>query len=180
MRRITHENIVAVALLVVFGGVVWLCQDFGPRARMIPLPLAIAGIVLTLIQLLWQNLRSTDELQMNLVSLADKLPTAAPEGGAGEGAPVAAPHADRDAAWLRELRAYALVALLIGLVLVIGIMPAVFVFTGGYFVLTRHYSWLMGLVYTAIFTASVYVLFFMALQIQPYHGLLAPLVERLR
>jgi hypothetical protein len=34
------------------------------------------------------------------------------------------------------------------------------------------------LIYTTIFTAAIYLLFVAALQIQPYHGLLAPLVER--
>ena len=68
--------------------------------------------------------------------------------------------------------------MLIALFLLVGIMPAVFIFTAGYFVLTRQYSWMMGLIYTSAFTACVYVLFFAALQIQPYHGLLAPLIER--
>ena len=84
----------------------------------------------------------------------------------------------RATSWRAELRAFGIIALLIVLILVTGIIPAVFLFTGGYFVLTRHYSWLMGLVYTSVFTASVYVLFVFALQIQPYHGMAAPLIER--
>jgi hypothetical protein len=35
-----------------------------------------------------------------------------------------------------------------------------------------------SLAYTAIFTSAIYLLFVVALQIQPYHGMLAPLVER--
>lgn len=175
LSRRAQENLICAALLVVFGGVVWLTQDFGPRARMIPLPLAIGGIVLTIIQLLWQNLRSTDELQMDLISVAERraerTDTAASAGGEADAA---------RSAWHRELRAYGIVAALIGLVLAIGIMPAVFVFTAGYFLMTRHYSWIAGLVYTSLFTALVYLLFIAALQIQPYHGLLEPLVERFR
>jgi hypothetical protein len=57
-------------------------------------------------------------------------------------------------------------------------MPAVFLFTGGYFLLSRQYSGRASLIYTSILTASVYVLFSVALQVQPYHGLLAPLIER--
>src|SRR5688572_8743922 len=171
MTRLQQDNIVAAVLLLVFAGVVWLCQDFGPRARLIPLPLAIFGIVLTLIQLLWQNLRSTEELQMDLLAVPG-LPAPAVD------APAAAPPGARPASWRAELRAFGIVAVLIALILVSGIIPAVFLFTGGYFVLTRHYSWLMGLVYTSVFTASVYVLFVFALQIQPYHGMAAPLIER--
>ena len=177
IARRTQDNLIAAGLLLVFGGVVWLCQDFGPRARMIPLPLAIFGIVLTILQIIWQNVRSTDELKMDLISV---------DGPAADTAP-AEPSEKADAAagfreptWRRELRAYGIVALLIALFLVIGIVPAVFVFTAGYFVLTRQCSWLMGLVYTAAFTLCVYVLFFAALQIEPYYGLLSPLVERFR
>jgi hypothetical protein len=179
LTRRTQENLAAAVLLVVFGGVVWLCQDFGPRARMIPLPLAIFGIVLTMIQIAWQNLRSVDELKMDLIAVADEPPATAAQAAPAESKPPPAPGM-RNPTWALELRAYAIVALLIALILLIGVMPAVFVFTAGYFVLSRQYSWLMGLIYTSAFTASVYVLFFAALQIEPYHGLLAPLVERLR
>ena len=59
----------------------------------------------------------------------------------------------------------------------VGIIPAVFVFTAGYFLLSRYCSWPASLIYTAIFTATVYLLFVVALEMQPYHGLLAPLFE---
>lgn len=173
MSRLAQENIVAVLLIIVFGGVIWLCQDFGPRARMIPLPLAIFGIVLTLVQLVWQNMRSTDELQMNLIAVSHP-PVGAEAGNAGEAKPVPR----KGPAWQRELLAYGIVALLIGLVYVVGVIPAVFLFTGGYFVVSRQYGWLAGLVYTSLYTGVIYALFIVALQVPPYHGLLAPLVER--
>lgn len=177
LSRLAQENIVAGLLLVLFGGVVWLCQDFGPRARMIPLPLAIVGIVLTVIQIIWQNVRSTEELQMDMIAVGDLAAGRTVQSAVHS----ASPGPSQDAA-LRagELRAFGVIALLLALVFVVGLIPAVFLFTGGYFVLTRQYSWVMGLVYTALFTASVYLLFIAALQIEPYHGLTAPLVERFR
>ena len=177
MSRRAQENVVTALLLVVFAGVLWLTQDFGPRARLIPQPLAIFGLLLTVIQIVWQNVRSTDELKMDLIAVSGS------HAGAGrvkETQPKAEPAGARDASWALELRAYGLVALLIALFLVVGVLPAVFIFTGGYFVLTRQYSWLMGLIFTTAFTVSVYVLFFAALQIQPYDGLLAPLVQTFR
>lgn len=168
MSRRTQENVVAAALLALFGGVIWLCQDFGPRARMIPLPLAVFGIVLTLIQILWQNLRSTDELHIDMVSVQ------------GPGAAAAAAKPAKRVTWRQEAGAFGIVGVLLGLILVTGIIPAVFLFTGGYFVVTRQYSWRASLIYTAVLTAAVYLLFVVALQIQPYHGLLAPLVEHFR
>ena len=168
MSRRAQENLIAGLLLVFFSGVIWLCQEFGPRARMIPYPLAVFGIVLTALQILWQNLRSTDELQMDMISVQ-------PVGGLAGGGPG---EADRKTTWRDEVGALAVVGALVGLIFLVGILPAVFLFTGGYFVLTRQYSWKASLIYTAILTASVYLLFSVALQVQPYHGLLAPLMER--
>jgi hypothetical protein len=168
MSRRAQENLVCAVLLAFFAGVIWLCQDFGPRARMIPYPLAIFGIVLTLLQLLWQNLRSTDELQMDMISVQ-------PIAGLDE------PHAKepaRKTTWRHELGALGIVGALLGLIFTVGVIPAVFLFTGGYFVLSGQYSAKASLIYTSILTDSVYFLFSVALQVQPYHGLLAPLVER--
>jgi hypothetical protein len=142
---------------------------------MIPLPLAVFGIVLTVIQILWQNLRSTEELQMDMIAVQAPGAPAKPEGEAG-----VAKGAGGKATWRQEAGAFAIVAVLLGLIFLVGIIPAVFLFTGGYFRVTRLYSWRASLIYTAVLTAAVYLLFVAALQIQPYHGLLAPLVEYFR
>ena len=175
MSRRAQDNLVAAALLAVFAGVIWLCQDFGPRARMIPLPLAVFGIVLTVIQILWQNLRSTDELQMDMIAVRPVDDAAKP----GDGTEIAAAPG-KAVTWREEAGALGIVAALLGLIFVTGLLPAVFLFTGGYFWVTRQYSGRASLIYTAVLTAAVYLLFEVALQIQPYHGLLAPLVERFR
>lgn len=172
MNRHAQENLVAVVLLFVFGGVVYLCQDFGPRARMIPLPLGIAGIVLTLIQLAWQNLRSTDELHMDIIAVKK------PVGPKDEAKPADEVPGERRTTWRRELRAFGIVGLLIALVYTIGVIPAAFVFTAGYFFATRQYGPVASLIYTAVFATVLYLLFIVALQVPPYHGLLEPLVER--
>ena len=174
MSRRAQGNVAAAVLLAIFAGVVYLCLDFGPRARMIPLPLAIFGLVLTALQLVWQNLRSSDELHVDLISVADRDGAAGEEGAAGNTAP--APDAPQS--WRKEAAAYGIVAALLALVLAVGPVPAVFLFTAGYFLATRHYTWRASLVYTFLFTAAVYLLFFVLLEIQPYHGVLAPLIDR--
>ncbi len=175
MSRLAQENLIAAVLLALFAGVIWLSQDFGPRARMIPMPLAVFGIVLTVIQILWQNLRTTDELQMDMIAVSAPGEPAKPDGDAG-----AAKGADRKVTWRQEAGAFGIVAALLGLIFTVGTIPAVFLFTGGYFLATRLYSWRASLIYTGIMTAAVYLLFVGALQIQPYHGLLEPLVDRFR
>lgn len=175
MSRRAQENLICAGLLVFFGGVIWLCQDFGPRARMIPLPLAVFGIVLTIAQILWQNLRSTDELQMDLIQVSGM------PGAVADEKEEPTPKPKRGGPSFRqELEAVGIVALLLALVFVLGVIPAVFLFTGGYFVLTRQYSWRASLLYTTIMTVSIYLMFVVALQMQPYHGLIAPLIERLK
>ena len=167
MSRHAQENLVSAILLAVFAGVIVLCQDFGPRARMIPLPLAVFGIVLTLVQIAWHNLGSTDSLQMDMIDV--KRPVAE----AGE-KPAAV---EKKSPWLAELAAYGMILLLLGLVYAVGVMPAAFLFTAGYFGLTRYCTWSLGLVYAAVLTGSLYLLFVVALEMQPYHGLLAPLFQ---
>ena len=164
-----------LVLLAIFGGVVWLSQDFGPRARMIPLPLATFGAILIVIQLIWQNLRSPDELQVDMLQMLTK--RAEQQGASLEKKDEAA---KPKSTWRRELAALAIVGALAALILLIGPIPAVFVFTAAYFLLSRHYSWLTGLVYTVAFTLAIYLLFVVALEVQLYHGLLEPLVELFR
>lgn len=165
MSRHAQENLVSAVLLALFIGVIVLCQDFGPRARMIPLPLAVFGIVLTLIQLAWHNLGSTDELRMDMISVR------APDAPDAEAA-LAVPA--KKVTWWHEAGAYGIIGLLVLIIFLVGLMPAVFIFTGGYLWLSGYCSLLRSLVYTTLLTASVYLLFEVALQMQPYHGLLAP------
>lgn len=175
MSRRTQENLIALAILCVFIGVIVMSLGYGPRARMIPLPLATFGIILIVIQIIWQNLRSTEELQVNLLDVLTQ--QAEKEGAAAKGGEDGP---KRTSSWRKEAVALGIVAALVGLILLVGPIPAVFVFTGAYFVLSRHYSWLKGLVYTIAFTAAIYLLFVVALEVQLYHGVLEPLVERFR
>jgi hypothetical protein len=172
MTRRAQDNVAALCFAAVFIGVIVLSLDFGPRARMIPLPLAIIGLLLTVAQLVWQNVRSVEDLRMDMIEVN------APPAGAG--APSKKTDASSGPSWRREVGAILMVAILLGLVLALGPIPAIFVFTWGYFFVTRQYSWLKGLIYTSIMTASVYALFVLTLEVQLYHGLLTPLMERLR
>jgi hypothetical protein len=174
MSRRAQENLAALAFLLLFAGIIVLSLDFGPRARMIPVPLAIGGVVLTLIQIVWQNLRSTDDLQIDLMKVLVARDPGSPQ---AEPSPEAAA---KKASSRREAGAFGIVIVLLVLTLALGPIPAIFLFTGGYFVVSGHYSWLRSFIYTAIFTAVVYLLFVVALEIQLYHGLLTPLIERLR
>ncbi len=178
MSRRTQENIVAAAILAVFVGVIVACLDYGPRARMVPLPLAVFGLVLVALQVIWQNVSPGGELSIDWLEVI----TGKADRPHGETAPPRPDAADAPGGseWKREATAYALVLVLLALMLSLGPFPAIFLFTGGYFFLSRHYSWTRGIVYTALFTAVLYLLFVDALDLQLYHGLLQPLVDRYR
>lgn len=175
MSRRARENVAVLCFFAVFAGALVLALEFGPRARMIPVPLAIFGMILAVIQLVWQNVRSTDDLKMDLISVEEPLALEAKR---------AVQAAEREnieqvvagPSWLKVASAYGIVATLLGLILAVGPLVAVFLFTLGYFVVTKYYRPAVALVYTALMTGAIYLVFFVALEIQPYHGLLAPIV----
>ena len=166
MTRRLQENLMSVALLAVFGGVLWLCQDFGPRARMIPQPLAVFGIVLTLIQMAWHNMGGEEPPTMEMISVDAG---AIPEGG--EGRPREERTEEQLGRW-GEAGAFAIVALLVAMVFAAGIFPAVFLFTAGYLILSRYCTPLRGLAWSVAMTLAIYLLFVLGLEMQVYHGLL--------
>jgi hypothetical protein len=166
MTRRTQENLFSVVLLVLFGGVLWLCQDFGPRARMIPQPLAVLGIVLTLIQMVWYNLGRDAPPAMEMISVDTG---AIPAGG--EGRPREERTREQLGRW-GEAGALGVVALLVVLVFGIGIFPAVFLFAAAYLILSGYCTPLRGLSYSALMTVAIYLLFVVGLEMQPYHGLI--------
>ncbi len=171
MSRHAQENLISVFLIGLFAMVLYLCQDFGPRARLSPLPLAAFGIVLCVVQLVWHNLGRDDAAPIEMISVDTSAITANAEGK---------PRTERTEEQLGqwgETGAYLIVALLVAMIFTVGIFPTVFIFTGGYLILTRYCTVLRGLSYSAALTASVYLLFVVALEMQPYHGLLAGLLS---
>jgi hypothetical protein len=175
MSRRAQENFVVAVFLAIFVGIIVLSLDFGPRARMIPLPLASFGVILALIQLVWQNFGSTDSLRMDMIEVRK------PQGmqpAADEGQARAVRAQAEKPSLRRRAGAYGIVAGLLVMILALGPVPAVFVFTLGYFIVTRYYTPFLAFVYTCVFSAAIHVLFFVVLEVNPYHGLLAPLIAR--
>ncbi|MDH3228799.1 MAG: tripartite tricarboxylate transporter TctB family protein [Alphaproteobacteria bacterium] len=185
MSRRVQENLLAGVLLCFFIGVLVLSLDYGPRARLVPIPISVLALILLGAQIVWQNLRPADELHVDMLEFLTKrgiTPGKSDDAGAE---PAAGTNADAMAAaggpggFGREAFAFAKVGIFVGLFLALGPFPAAFLFTFAYFSLSRHYHWARALVYTTIFTAVVYGLFVEVLDIQLYHGLLEPLMNSL-
>jgi len=182
ISRRTQENIVVLLLLAFFVAVLMTSLGFSPRARLVPVPISVLAILLLLVQLFWQNFRPADELNVDLL---DVLAARSPAPGTtadhemSEEAKTIADEEDA-AAWKRVVISVGFVALFVAMVFSVGPIPAIFVFTFGYFVVSGHYPLLKAAIYTTVFTVAVYLVFMVALHIQPYHGYLKPLVDYLR
>ena len=180
MSRRAQENIVALAILGVFVAVIAMSLGYGPRARLVPIPVAVIGIILVLIQLIWQNLRPAEDLHVDLLEVLTR------QGGAKAEKKERAAHSESAKAQQsprrerKEAAAYALILGFLAAVVLLGPIPAMFLLTFAYFALSRHYSPARSFVYSAVFTLSIYLLFVVALEVQLYHGVLEPVVERLR
>lgn len=177
MSRRLQENIVVAVLLLLFTAVLIISFDYGPRARLVPVPIAIIGILLTLGQLVWQNLRGADDLHVDVLELVagrdgSRRRKAAQEEAAKSGARAAPAQYSLGA----QARAFAIVAALLTLFLVLGPIPAIFVFSAGYFILSGESSWLRGLIYAFACTGFLYLIFGYILQVQLNRGLAAPLI----
>jgi hypothetical protein len=178
MSRRMQENVVAGVLLAVFVVLLVLTLGYSSRARLVPLPVAILGVVLAVAQLLWQNLRSIDELRVNFLDLVGSAGAVAGTAKRPPGAPDIAETPDQTGAARGrksggELSAFAIVALLLALVLVVGPLPAVFLFTAGYLRLTKHCSLGRALLYALACVGVLYGLFGFTLGVQLNRGLLA-------
>jgi hypothetical protein len=181
MSRRTQDNLIAVAIAIVFIGVIVMSLQYGPRARMVPIPLAVFGLILIVAQIVWQNVRSGEGLKVDMLEvLTSRTEEESISGMACGSSDEEAAPAKRRPRWLQELTANGVVALFLFLILLLGPITAVFIFTGGYLLLSKHYSWLKGLIYTFVFTAMIYLFFVTALDLQLYHGILEPLVDRFR
>jgi hypothetical protein len=181
MSRRVQENLVVAVLLLLFAGLLVMSFDYGPRARMVPVPIAIIGIVLTLAQLVWQNLRGADELHVDVLELVagregSRRRRAAQSSAAQSEAAQAAPGRADKHTLAAQAKAFGIVAALLALFLVLGPLPAIFLFSAGYFILSGEASWRRGLVYACACTGFLYLIFGYVLQVQLNRGLAAPLL----
>jgi Tripartite tricarboxylate transporter TctB family len=171
MSRRVQENLVAAILLLLFAGVLIASFDYGPRARLVPVPIAIIGILLTAAQLVWQNLRGADELHVDVLELVAGRDGSSRRKAAQSEAGGSAAHSLG-----AQAKAFAIVGALLALFLVLGPVPAIFVFSAGYFILSGETSWPRGLLHAFACTGLLYLIFGYILQVQLNRGLAAPLI----
>jgi len=173
MSRRLQENIVLCFVLLIFVATIVACLDYGPRARLVPIPIASLGIILALAQLVWQNLRPADELQVDVLEFL----TSRADRPADKSEDKPKKPAEDESPWGREGIAVGFVALLTAMILLIGPIPSIFLFSAGYMIVRRQYSWPMGIAVAAVFTAIVYLLFAVLLGVQVDRSILGPMLD---
>jgi hypothetical protein len=176
VSRRVQENLIALAMLVFFAGIFAMSFDYGPRARLVPLPIAALGIVLVLVQIAWQNVRSLAELEVDMLELVSGA-EAGKQSSLPANAAMARTDEDEAGGARRELGAFGLVGALLVLCLALGPLPAIFAFMAGYFAASRLCSWLMAAVYALAGTVALYLVFGAVLGVQFNRGLLAPVLS---
>jgi len=173
VSRRTQENIVAGVFLALFLALLYMTVGYSSRARLVPLPIAVLGVCFAVAQLLWQNFRAANELNINALDLImkrdviEKAPIDRRAVQADEAEPQAT---DR---WRSEAWTFGMVAMLLSLVLVVGPLPAVWVFTAGYLAITRHSSLARAVIYAFACVAVLYGLFGYTLGVQLNRGLIS-------
>lgn len=171
MSRRAQENLVAGVILAGFLGIIVLSLGYSPRSRLVPLPMAVLGAILVTVQLVWQNVRSVDELQVDVLEfLTGQSRT---ETSADQKAGLGSKDARTAGSW-KNFVAFGMVAVLLAGFLLLGPIPAIYLFTSGYLILTKYSSWLKGLAYAAVFTAIIVVVFGHILKIPLDRSILLP------
>jgi hypothetical protein len=172
MSRTAQENLVAGILLAGFIGVIVLSLDYSPRSRLVPLPMAILGAILVVVQLVWQNLRSVDELQVDVLEFLTG--HARTERSSLSGDQATPSSQAKNGGAMKNLIAFAMVAALLAAFMLLGPIPAIFLFTAGYLILSGYSSRPRGLAYGAAFTIIIVVVFGYILQIPLDRSMLLP------
>jgi hypothetical protein len=172
MTRRMQENILATALLLFFLAALAMSFGYGPRSRLVPLPIAALGAMLVIAQLVWQNTRVVDDLQVDVFEFLtgrseDTVPEAAAEAQSNS-------KKEAPSGFHRELAGCGIVLALLAMFLILGPVPASFLFTVGYFRGSREFGWTRSMLYGAVFTAFIYVMFGRVLGVDLNRGLIAP------
>lgn len=174
MSRRTQENLIAGLLVAVFAAYLLMTLGLGPNARLVPVPIALLGLGFLLIQIVSQNRSDGREFQLDLFAslTAGAASSTADAYDEEESGPRETP-----GSFTRELQAIGFLTAFIGLILMLGPIAAVFLFTSGFFLATRHFAPLKAVTVAGLCTLALYLLFAVGLQLQMYHGVLAPLFE---
>ena len=175
MSRRAQENLVTLLIIGLLIAAIVAAMDYGPRARLVPIPIAAIGLVMAVGQLFLQNFRPSDNLNIDLMDFVAK--RSAKVGVVTDETAESGLSAEENDAlgrqqFRREIAAFCIVGLLLFMFWLVGPLVSAFVFTAAYFMISRHFSIVMSLVSAAAFATAVYVIFSVWLSVNMMDGYL--------
>lgn len=194
MSRRAQENVLAGVLLALLTGVLVISFTYGPRTRLVPVPVAAFGILLLIGQIVVQNTGSADDLHVDVLEVLTRRRPQVPAAPAspdepepspgrqvvpGQGVPGGrSPGAAEDvtARGRREFLALGMVVLLVALMLLLGAISGIFLFVLGYAAGVGRMRWYTCLGLAFGVSACLYLLFVLLLGTQLYRGVLPGLL----
>jgi len=173
VSRRAQENVLAIVLVGILVAVILVSMNYGPRSRLVPVPVAVFSLILVIAQIVVQNTGSPDDLHVDVLEmltrrtaregLTDKAKAARPRPA------TAHPPGTRAR---REVVAFVLLAILLGLVLLLGPITGIFLFVLGYAAVVGRLRWYSALALSFGVSGVLYLLFVVLLNTQMYYGIL--------
>ena len=167
MSRRAQENVILLALLLVFAGFAAISLTYDGLTKFGPLIVAVVSILVVLGQLAVGNFNldfRTVSAREVFARSSEHIPTALTQ-------KVPAPADAGDGSGARELKGFGLVAGFLAAILLIGLLPSVFCLLAGYLYFVGRVRWYTSLLSGALGVLIVFVAYH-ALSFPPYPGVI--------
>ncbi|KUO63073.1 MAG: hypothetical protein APF84_11135 [Gracilibacter sp. BRH_c7a] len=175
MSKRAQENIIAFIFLFFFIAMIVISFDYSPKARMVPVPIAVVSAVVMLLQIYLMNFRKDIELNVDAAELLTG-------GRSADSIVEGKVHDEVEEVKVKKIEGgkehvgLLIVLTYLVMTLLIGIMPAMFLFVFGFFVWISKTHWIKALLIAFVTEISVYILFIFVLEVQFYEGWLVKLI----
>lgn len=163
MKQSTQELIMSILFILVCSAFLFASFQYGPRARLVPVPVAAVSIILVLLDLFFERV-----LKRRMAVNADEIfVKAKPSGDSRETGQTMRQGGQP------EWAALVIVAVMLLLVVLFGIVGGLFLFVFGFFKFVNKTGVFKSAVWGVGVTAAVYVVFGLALKVVFYKGVLS-------
>lgn len=171
MKNRAAEDLMAIAFLVIFAIFAVMSTDYGPRARLVPLPVAIASALLALGQLIVQNTRAANrELGVDTMALFGAQKTREERERKAEASKEMLTEIKVEGG--KEWVALTIPLAFLAMIFVLGLHLSILLFVTGYFRYVNRARWSTSVLYGAGSWAVIFIFFVAILRLRLYDGLL--------
>lgn len=146
-------------LIFIFAGGFYLCRDWSVKARLFPLLIVIAGVILSVLMLIFDSISSTHPGKKRKKAKMDELKTSLES-------------VKQNITPQSEMIMILWVAGFLGMILVFGFWIAIAVFTPLFMPLFGRENWKIVAIFTAGIWLGIYLVFGLAMQVSLYGGVL--------